>query len=76
MQAIQFVKEFEQSKVVLTPVTRGWMYFMAIKGGKVRGPDLKYLVVDPCKQELQVFKAINGKAEVIRLSLIMCIVKA
>lgn len=52
------------------------MYFMAIKGGKVRGPDLKYLVVDPCKQELQVFKAINGKAEVIRLSLIMCIVKA
>lgn len=55
IQAIQFIKEFEQSQIELVPVVRGGLLCMSICKSKQKGPDLKYLVLDPLTGELAIF---------------------
>lgn len=54
-QAIQSIKEFEQGKIDIVPIVRGCLSCMSILNGKVKGPDLRYLLLNPIKGQLELY---------------------
>ena len=80
MEAKQFITEFEQSRLDLSPAVRGAMFAMSVfKDKNVAEPTQRYLVLDPVLGELAVFQSENhfkeqktDKADFIKLSKITC----
>ena len=57
LQAVQFIKEFEESKIELVPAKRGNIFAMSIFKNKnvTGGPDQRYILLDPILGELAIF---------------------
>ena len=57
LQAVQFIKEFEQSRVELVPSVIGELYTLQFLPKKKPGkPALRFAVMDPIQGELIIFK--------------------
>ena len=57
LEAIQVIKEFEQSKVEPVPLVVGQLYTLQLLPGKKPGkPTLKFAALNPISAELIMFK--------------------
>ena len=57
LAAVQFIKEFEQSRVELVPKVMGQLYFLQLLPQKKAGkPGLRFAVLDPIVGDFKVFK--------------------
>ena len=80
LQAVQFIKEFEQSRVELVPLVVGQLYTLQLLPKKKPGkPSLRFVVLNPIQGELTVFKnagdyraAKMKNAAVFELTQVLC----
>ena len=57
LQAVQFIKEFEQSRIEIIPSVIGTLYTLQLLPKKKAGkPSLKFVVLDPINGDLIMFK--------------------
>ena len=57
LAAVQYIKEFEQSRVELIPKVMGQLYFLQLLPKKKAGkPGLRFVVLDPILGDFKVFK--------------------
>ena len=65
LKAVQFIKEFEQSKVEPMPTIIGHLYILQLLPKKKPGkPTLKFAMLDPIQGDLILFKkAADFKAQ-------------
>mmetsp|Transcript_33508 Transcript_33508/g.44151 ORF Transcript_33508/g.44151 Transcript_33508/m.44151 type:complete len:120 (-) Transcript_33508:1855-2214(-) len=55
--AVQYIKEFEQSRVEIVPIVMGELYSLHLLPKKRPGkPSLRFAVLDPILGDLKVFK--------------------
>ena len=81
LQAVQFIKEFEQSRVELVPSVIGELYTLQFLPKKKLGkPTLRFAVLDPIQGDLTIFKKPSDyhnaklkQAQVFKMRQVVCV---